>query len=83
MNSFALIIGKCVWIPPSPKAALAVMLYFFGAGDPGTLPATYEAVIEQQLVSAGAAAAQAHKEMLWLDECFGSYVVPADKRSKN
>jgi hypothetical protein len=64
VNSFAFIIGKCVWLPPSPKAALAVLMLFYGLGDPGTLPATYEAAIEAQMVSAGATVAQAHKEMV-------------------
>ncbi len=50
--SFAFVIGHCFWLPPFPKA-LAVLAYFYGLGDLGRLPSVYEAVIEQQLVSAG------------------------------
>ena len=32
MNSFAIIFGHCVWIPPSPKAALVALNLFFGIG---------------------------------------------------
>ena len=32
MNSFAMIFGHCVWIPPSPKAALIALNLFFGIG---------------------------------------------------
>ena len=81
MNSFAMIFGHCVWLPPSPKAALLVLVYFYGMGDPGTLPSTYEAAIEAQMVSAGATPVEAHRQMLWLDGCFASYVVPPDKRA--
>ena len=34
MNSFAMIFGHCVWIPPSPKAALVALNLFFGIGTP-------------------------------------------------
>jgi len=29
MDSFAMIFGHCVWIPPSPKAALVALSLFF------------------------------------------------------
>jgi hypothetical protein len=32
MNSFAMIFGHCVWIPPSPKAALVALNLFLGLG---------------------------------------------------
>jgi hypothetical protein len=32
MNSFAIIFGHCVWIPPSPKAAMVALSLFFGIG---------------------------------------------------
>ena len=32
MNSFAMIFGHCVWIPPSPMAALVALNLFFGIG---------------------------------------------------
>jgi hypothetical protein len=49
VNSFAMIFGKCVWIPPSPKAALLALSYFYGVA-PGVPPAEYEAAIRAQLV---------------------------------
>lgn len=47
MTGFAFVFGKCIWSPPSAKAALALLLYFYGIGN--DLPSTYEASIEQQL----------------------------------
>ena len=49
-----MIFGKCVWIPPSPKAALLALSYFYGIA-PGVPPAEYEEAIRGQLVAAGAA----------------------------
>ena len=48
-----MIFGKCVWIPPSPKAALLALSYFYGVA-PGVPPAQYEDALRGQLVSAGA-----------------------------
>jgi hypothetical protein len=78
MNSFAMIFGKCVWIPPSPKAATLALAYFFGT-TPGVLPAEYESQIHQQIVAAGKTPEAATAEIKWLDECFASYVV-AERR---
>jgi hypothetical protein len=72
MNSFAMIFGKCVWIPPSPKAATLVLAYFFGT-VPGATPADYESQIRQQFVAAGATQEAAAAEMSWLDGCFATY----------
>jgi hypothetical protein len=72
MNSFAMIFGKCVWIPPSPKAAMIALAYFFGT-VPGLSPAAYEALIRQQLVAAGASEESAAAEVKWLDGCFATY----------
>jgi hypothetical protein len=74
MNSFAMIFGKCVWIPPSPKAATLALAYFFGT-LPGVLPTEYEAGLHQQIVAAGASEEKATAEVKWLEDCFGSYVV--------
>jgi hypothetical protein len=74
MNSFAMIFGKCVWIPPSPKAATLALAYFFGT-MPGVLPEQYEAQLRQQIVVAGKTPEAATTEVKWLDECFASYVV--------
>jgi hypothetical protein len=75
VNSFAMIFGKCVWIPPSPKAALLVLSYFYGA-TPGVPPTQYETAIRAALVAAGATQEAAAAEVKWLDDCFGSYVAP-------
>jgi hypothetical protein len=75
VNSFAMIFGKCVWIPPSPKAALLALSYFYGI-TPGVPPAEYEDAIRGQLVAAGATEEAAQAEVKWLDNCFASYVVP-------
>jgi hypothetical protein len=75
MNSFAMIFGKCVWIPPSPKAATLALAYFFGT-VPGLQPTAYEAGIRQQIVAAGKTQEAAIAEVKWLDECFASYAVP-------
>jgi len=32
LNSFAMIFGRCVWIPTSPMAALAAPRLFYGVG---------------------------------------------------
>jgi len=74
MNSFAMIFGKCVWIPPSPKAATLALAYFFGT-VPGVLPAQYEAQLREQIAAAGATQEAAAAEVAWLDTCFASYVV--------
>jgi hypothetical protein len=74
MNSFAMIFGKCVWIPPSPKAAILALSYFFGT-SPGVLPTEYETQLRQQIVAAGATDEAAAAEVKWLDECFGTYAV--------
>jgi hypothetical protein len=75
MNSFAMIFGKCVWIPPSPKAAVVALSYFFGT-MPGVLPTEYEAQLREQMVAAGAAQDAAMTEVKWLVQCFGTYSVP-------
>jgi hypothetical protein len=78
MNSFAMIFGKCVWTPPSPKAALLTLSYFYGVA-PGVPPAQYEDAIRAQLVSAGATQEAAAAEVHWLEDCFASYVAPKDR----
>jgi hypothetical protein len=75
MNSFAMIFGKCVWIPPSPKAVLALSC-FFGI-VPGASPSQYEYELRGQLVAAGASEDAATAEIKWLNNCFSSYVPPA------
>lgn len=73
-----MIFGKCVWVPPSPKAAVVALSYFFGT-VPGVLPAQYEAELRDQIVAAGATSEAAAEDIKWLDDCFASYVVPKDQ----
>lgn len=70
-----MIFGKCVWIPPSPKAALLALGYFYRVA-PGLAPAEYADAIRGQLVAAGATQDAAAAEVKWLDDCSASYVAP-------
>src|SRR5262249_50879838 len=82
MNSFAMIFGHCVWIPPSPKAALVALSLFFGIGINGEPDiAAGEAVLASQYVSAGKTQIEAQKEVASLNACFGTYEVPPENRS--
>ena len=82
MNSFAIIFGHCVWIPPSPKAALVALGLFFGIGINGEPDiAAGEAILISQYVAAGKTASQAQKEVASLNACFGTYEVPAENRN--
>ncbi len=81
MNSFAMIFGHCVWIPPSPKAALVALGLFFGIGVGGEPDiAADEALIAAQYVAAGKTQAEAQKEVAALNACFASYEAPSDKK---
>ena len=82
MNSFAIIFGHCVWIPPSPKAALVALSLFFGIGinaEPDI--AAGEAVLANQYVAAGKTQIEAQKEIASLNACFGTYEVPPENRN--
>jgi len=82
MNSFAMIFGHCVWIPPSPKAALVALSLFFGIGinsEPDI--AAGEAILASQYVSAGKTQIEALKEVASLNACFGTYEVPPENRN--
>jgi hypothetical protein len=77
MNSFAMIFGHCVWIPPSPKAALVALGLFFGVGvnaEPDVI--RDEAIITAQYVAAGKSKAEAQQEVTALNACFATYEVP-------
>ena len=77
MNSFAMIFGHCVWIPPSPKAALVALNLFFGIGT-ATQPdiTAAEAIIAAQYVAGGKTQVEAQNKVAWLNACFESYEVP-------
>jgi hypothetical protein len=74
-----MIFGKCVWIPPSPKAALLALSYFYGIA-PGAPPAEYEDAIRSQLVTSGVTREAATAEVKWPDDCFASYFAPKNRR---
>jgi hypothetical protein len=79
MNSFAMIFGHCVWIPPSPKAALVALNLFFGIGmnnEPDV--AAGEAVLASEFVAGGKTQIAAQKEVGSLNACFGTYEVPPE-----
>jgi len=81
MNSFAMIFGHCVWIPPSPKAALIALGLFFGIGIDGEPDiAAHEAILASQYISAGKTPIQAQKEVASLNACFGTYETPPENR---
>jgi hypothetical protein len=76
MNSFAMIFGHCVWIPPSPMAAMLALNLFFGIGihTDSEYTAASSAIV-QQYVSTGKTEAAAKKAVADLDACFGTYEV--------
>ena len=74
-----MIFGHCVWIPPSPKAALVAANLFFGIGinnDPDV--AAGEAVLASEYVTAGKTQIEARKEVASLNACFATYEVPPE-----
>ena len=82
MNSFAMIFGHCVWIPPSPKAALVALSLFFGIGVNGEPDiAAGEAILASQYVAAGKSQIEAQSEVASLNTCFGTYEVPPENRN--
>ena len=82
MNSFAMIFGHCVWMPPSPKAALVALNLFFGIGTTTQPDITAaEAIIAAQYVARGNTQVEAEKEVASLNACFGSYEVPPENRN--
>ncbi|MGE0260645.1 MAG: hypothetical protein AB7H71_06375 [Alphaproteobacteria bacterium] len=79
MNSFAMIFGHCVWIPPSPMAALAALHLFFGIDiHTNSEYLAAETAIAQQYVSAGKTEAAAKKAVADLNACFATYEVPPE-----
>ena len=77
LNSFAIIFGRCVWIPPSPMAALAALSLFYGISiRSGADAAGYEATIAGQYVSSGKTEAEAQQEIAALNACFGTMRFP-------
>jgi len=82
MNSFAMIFGHCVWIPPSPKAALVALNLFFGVGISSQADITAgEAVLASQYVSAGKTLVEAQKKVDALNACFATYEIPPGNKN--
>jgi hypothetical protein len=82
MNSFAMIFGHCVWIPPSPKGALVALSLFFGIGVNGQPDiAAGEAILANEYASAGKTQIEAQKEVDSLNTCFGTYEVPPENKN--
>jgi hypothetical protein len=78
MNSFAMIFGHCVWIPPSAKAALLALGLFYGIGITGEPDvARDEALLAGQYVAVGEEQSAARKEVAALNACFATYEVPS------
>jgi hypothetical protein len=82
MNSFAMIFGHCVWIPPSPKAALIALSLFYGIGI-NTQPdiTAAEEIIASQYVAGGKTQLEAEKEIAALNTCFATYEVPPENKN--
>jgi len=77
-----MIFGHCVWIPPSPKAALVALSLFFGIGvNSESDISAGEAILASQYVSAGKTQIEAEKEVITLNTCFGTYEVPPENRN--
>jgi hypothetical protein len=82
MNSFAMIFGHCVWIPPSPKAALVALNLFFGIGTTTQPDITAaEGTIAAQYVAGGRTQVEAQEKITWLNACFGTFEVPPENRN--
>jgi hypothetical protein len=77
-----MIFGHCVWIPPSPKAALVALSLFFGVGT-ATQPdiTAAETIIAAQYVAQGKTQLEAQKEIASLNACFETYEIPAENRN--
>jgi hypothetical protein len=77
-----MIFGHCVWIPPSPKAALVALNLFFGIGTT-TQPdiSAAEEIIAAQYVARGETQVEAQNEVASLNACFGTYEVPPENRN--
>lgn len=72
---FAILFGKCLWHPPSGKAAVVAILWLFGQADPDM---AREAITQQYIVS-GQDETKAKESVEVLDACF---VVPDEKNGE-
>jgi hypothetical protein len=75
-HSFGLLIGECIWKPPSPAAAIAAVLYFFGIGATASgeeFVHDFHVALNGQYRAAGYTEELASQEVLAFDECVASY----------
>ena len=76
-HSFRLLIGDCIWRPPSPQAAVGAVLYFFGIGASASgeeFVHDFHATLKGQYLAAGFSEEEAGREVLAFDRCVASYV---------
>ncbi|HWB51453.1 MAG TPA: hypothetical protein VG651_20240 [Stellaceae bacterium] len=82
-HSFRLLIGDCLWRPPSPAAAVGAVLYFFGVGaSTGGEEFVYNfhVALAGQYRAAGFSDEQAVSEVRAFDQCVASYVPEGRER---
>jgi hypothetical protein len=75
-RSFGLLIGGCIWKPPSPAAAVSAVLYFFGVGANTSgedFVHDFHVLLKDQYLAAGLTEELASKEVLAFDQCVASY----------
>jgi hypothetical protein len=81
-HGFGLLIGGCIWKPPSPAAAIEAVLYFFGIGVGTSGEAfvhDFHVLLKGQYLAAGFTEERASREVLAFDQCVASYV-PEDQK---
>lgn len=72
------IVGHCVWLPPSAKAALVFTMLFYGIGNTGdsAFVENAEKAIAAQYVAAGQTPVQATANVAWLNRCIETWRPP-------
>jgi hypothetical protein len=77
-HSFRLLIGDCIWRPPSPTAAVGAVRYFFGMGATmgggEEFVRNFHVALKGQYLAAGLSDEEAGREVLAFDQCVASYV---------
>jgi len=72
--------GHCVWMPPSPTAALVALTVLRARHQRRALQLPQECLLSAvQYVFAGKTLLEDSKKLLSLKACFGSYEVPPEK----
>jgi hypothetical protein len=76
-HSFRLLIGDCIWRPPSATAAIGAVRYFFGIGASVSgeeFVHDFHVALQGQYLAAGLSDEEAGREVLAFDQCVASYV---------